>query len=147
MRANNEKITHTLCQAHELVFYPKSIDEAVFIQRQFLGMGYRWSRDDNHNPLGFSIFKEQKCVDNGMLLKDGKMFLLTYQSPGSNSLICTSDQFAADYASPDRAFMLEQFNKLAARIEEIGAKVDTIYKEIHPVKLDKPGLKNPNGAP
>jgi hypothetical protein len=70
-----------------------------------------------------------------MNLDKGMIYACVPQGDIERGFLCTSAQFDEKYVSPHDQ-LLAQFNKLAA-------KVDAIYEELRPAKLDKNGLKKP----
>ena len=132
MKNNTAVITKEFCKGKTLIFFPQTEEEAAFIQRKIFAMGYRWVEDP-----GTSVRHISESVNTGMVL-DEKGFLWFNPSAKSlaTGLLCTSDQFDEKYLSPDRTFMLEQFNKLSA-------KIDAVYEELRPPTLDKPIRSKP----
>ena len=138
MKPNDQKITREFCKGKTLIFYPQTQEEAAFIQRRIFALGFKW-------PSGSTeVGKLADCVSHGILLNAGSVL---YHSPASTNLdvglLCTSAQFDENHLPPEQVFIREQFNKLAARIEEIAKDVAEIKKELQPARLDKPLLKNP----
>jgi hypothetical protein len=127
VKINDQKITKELCAGKILIFCPKTEDEAIFINRQMGELGLL----KQTNPLK----EPARCVTVGFVLKDSE---LHYFDAGLHhtGFVCTKDQFDKNYISPETAFIMEQFNKLSA-------KVDAIYEELKPAKLDKNNLKKP----
>ena len=127
MIENTQKITREFCQGKRLLFFPRTEDEAICIQRKFFALGYKWADGDG------AVKRAELCVKKGMVLNDGQL----YDSPGSESLqkgfLCTADQFDDAYKT-DRELLLDLFNRLAA-IEKQQAE---ILAELRPQQLDKP---------
>ena len=148
MEKNTQTITAELCQSGRLVFYPKTEAEAIFIQKKLFERGCGWG---NH---GASVSYITECVNNGILVEKGRV----YHTPDANSRnrLCDLSQFGEEfdpgkYLPPDQSFMLDQFNKLAARlaarVEEIGQKVDHLHENMFPqVEDTKRGLRRPGGS-
>ncbi len=132
MIKNEEKITKEFCQGKGLIFFPKTVEDAQFIQDSFILMGFKWGDPDTLSD----------CVSNGMVLKEG----LLYSSPNTESrttgFLCTSDQFSVEYKS-DRELIMQLFNQVA----DLGKMVNAIYDELQPKVLDKPVLKKPGTQP
>ena len=138
MKPNDQKITREFCKGRTLIFYPRTEEEAGFIQRRLFELGCGWCNDR-------AVVQNVKdCVSHGIFLDAGKIYYDGGNTAaGRNALLCTSAQFDENYLPPEQVFIWEQFNQLAARIEEINKKVDAIYKELQPAKLDKQVLKKP----
>jgi hypothetical protein len=135
MKANKEKITREFCRGKTLLFFPTSTEEAAFIQRKLFDMGFKWCKE-----FGTRISFEKDCVSSGMTLDEkGSLWTDSLPKHKEKGLVCTSSQFDKSYISPED-LMLEQFNKLSARIDAISQKVDAIYDEVMPHTLNKPRL-------
>lgn len=133
---NNTALTAEFCRNNRLIFRPQSGEEAVFIQERLAAFGIRWVNGD---PVGT---RAAECAAKGMFIDGGKL----YYNPTSDAgcVICAAEQFDKNYLSSDKRFMLDQFNKLSAKIDALTEKVDRLYAEIHPeVANTKPGLKKP----
>jgi hypothetical protein len=137
MQENTSKITRTLCDPQRLVFYPETGEEAKLIQRKLFAMGYGWSKS------GAVIGNVDECVAKGMVLKNGKLYTEPSEESRRIGLLCTGAQFDENYLSPDQEFMLQQFNKLSAKIETLEAKIEVLNEELHPKTLDKHPLFPP----
>jgi hypothetical protein len=137
---NTEKITALFCQGKTLVFYPKTEEDSIFIQNQLFAMGYQW------NDSSRCITAVRESIDCGIYLKNN---VIRYNTANASEggLLCNSSQFAKNYTSPDRAFMLEMFNKMAAQITALSEEVASLRKDLQPAKLDKPVFKKPDSAP
>ena len=141
MKTNNEKITKEFCDGKILIFYPKTGDEAEFIQHKLFEMGFAWKSGLTE------IGNIASCVLNGMELDGGKIYTSPPRGDVDKGFLCTPAQFNGNYLSPEQTFILEQFNKLAARIEDISRKVDAMYDQVMPKSLDKPVFKKPDSTP
>jgi len=139
MKRNTEKITRNFCQGKTLIFYPVTEEEAEFIQRKLFAMGFSWESDALINGIGHG----GSCVKYGMKLEEGK--LATYPQPKDKKagFLCTSDQFDEKFKT-DQELLMEQFNKLSAgqkeiskKLDELIKRVDAVYEEIKPKRLDK----------
>lgn len=142
MNTNNEKITKEFCEGKTLIFQPKTEDEAAFIQRTFFAMGFKWIRD-----CGTKVGWLSECVLKGMALNQEGLCFSVSDDGKERGLLCAASQFDEIYMSPETTFLLAQFNKLAARIEEIATDVAEIKKQLQPEKLDKPVFKKPDSTP
>ena len=138
---NTSPLTFDFCHSHRLVFHPRTVTEAMVIQQRLANFGIRWT---NNDPVGSKL---QECVDKGMAVDGGKLFYNPTQNP--ENLLCSVDQFDKDYVPEGQRFILEQFNKLAARLdgivdrlERLEEKVDALHGEMFPtVENTKPLLK------
>ncbi|MBI3440513.1 MAG: hypothetical protein HY052_01705 [Proteobacteria bacterium] len=149
MHTNTEKITKEFCQGKTLSFKPKTEAEAVFIQRQLLGFGYRWVNS------GHTIIEPKECLKN-IRLKNG----ILYTDPADKGdLLCSSDQFQEKFDPNDPknlsgdTLVQETFNRLSGRIETLETKIDAltstmneILAELRPKRLDKPTPRTPKGG-
>lgn len=125
MKKNNQLLTKEFCKtAGILQFFPRTTDEAGFIQDQFSKMGFEYY--SKTPPVS-------KCIDLGMFLFTDKLIWIGHYDP---SLLCDISQFEEKYIS-DRDFMLEQFNRLAARFDALEARMLGIEQEFQPKRLDK----------
>ena len=132
MDINTAVITKEFCKGKTLIFFPQTEEEAASIQRKIFAMGYNWG-----NNCGASIRDTSGSVSGGMVLDEqGLLWTIPRERHFATGLLCASDQLDEKYLSPDRAFMLELFNKLSA-------KIDAVYEELRPPTLDKPILKKP----
>ena len=136
MRINTEKITPEFCKGKTLLFYPQTEEEAAFIQRRIFALGFKWSANR------VEVQETAGCVQKGMVLEDTTLYFNPTSENREKGFLCTSAQFDEVFVSFEQK-VLEQFNKLSARIEEITQRVDAIYKELQPAKLDKQVLKKP----
>lgn len=135
-QTNNTSLTAAFCLNNRLIFRPRSEEEALFIQERLSAFGIRWVNGD---PVGTRV---AECARHGMIVDEGKLFYNPRSEEGS--ILCTADQFGAEYIPPDKRFLMEQFNKLSAKIDVLTEKVDRLYAELHPEMADtKPGLKKP----
>lgn len=132
MIRNEEKITKELCVGKTLVFLPKNKEESAFIQRNLLDMGCSWARKDGGSMA--EIVPGVGYGAEGICLQLGKMILFG-GGDGAGYLLCSSDQFSENYTS-DRLLLQSLFNVVSALTQ----KVDAIYAEVMPQKLDKPVL-------
>lgn len=87
IRENNQKIDRALCQQATLVFFPKTNDEAVFIQERILGMGFAWK------DMTQTVEHTDACVETGLVL--GAQGMTTHPSVDSiyNGRLCSAEQF------------------------------------------------------
>jgi len=127
MRKNDTMITKEFCRGKTLIFYPKTAEEAEFIQSKIFEMGYHW---------GYARVAEvghaSTCIAAGMVLKNEKLYTDPNNESLLNGILCTYDQF--EKYPTERELMLELFNQLAA----LSKKVDAIYTEVMPRVMDKP---------
>jgi len=86
-----------------------------------------------------------EVISEGLHLKDDRIFC----GPPKKALLCNVGQFerpfdekdpANLYVPAEFAFLLEQFNKLSTRVEELTEEVRKLRKESEPKKLDKPNF-------
>jgi hypothetical protein len=90
MKENTEKITREFCKNKNLIFYPKTEEEAAFIQRKIFDMGYDWINP--HEERG--VIRTKKCVEMGMTLWNGDLYYNVRESDKrGGGLLCTSGQF------------------------------------------------------
>jgi hypothetical protein len=139
---NRSKLTPEFCRKHRLLFYPRTTEDAVFIQERLADFGIHWV--GGAGPGSHA----RECVDKGMLVDGGEL----YYNPQAKSddILCDATQFDKNFLPPDRAFLLEQFNKLAekidaqsARIAELEKKVGEMQDALFPkVEDTKPSLKH-----
>lgn len=135
MQENTQKITKEFCQGKVLLFYPRTAEESVFIQRKVFEMGYKWA----DNTVEITLV--EKSLLTGMALdRAGRLWVSPNTEHRTTGWLCTSNQFNEDYLSPDQTFILEQFNKLAARLDRLETKIDAIYDELRPQMIQKPIL-------
>ena len=145
MKPNDQKITREFCKGRTLIFYPRTEEEAGFIQRRLFELGCVWCNDR-------AVVQNVKdCVSHGIFLDAGKIYYDGGNTAaGRNALLCTSAQFdqgAAPELTPEEQKSLrEEFNALAALVKDMAKKVDALYDEVMPKKLDKPTLKGPDQA-
>ena len=140
MRQNNAYITRELCHSSRVVFYPKDVDEAIYIQKKLFEMGCRWARD------GIEVANVAESVGKGLLCEKGTL----YYNPDKEKpfVIATADQFDPDYLPPEQAYVRDRFNELSARIDDLAEKVNRIHDALFPdVDTTKPTLQKPRGAP
>ncbi|MEZ0261107.1 MAG: hypothetical protein ACAH80_08860 [Alphaproteobacteria bacterium] len=125
-------ITRALCHSARLVFSPKTEEEAIFIQERLFAMGCAWG-DGRTN-----VSEVASCVAKGILVDHGKI----YYNPNSDpkNILCRTDQLDSNYVPPDKAFLIEQFNKVHARLEAIEKRLKVLEE---PEPLDKLPLKRP----
>jgi hypothetical protein len=135
VRINREKITKELCETEDLIFFPETQEESMFIQRKLMDMGYKWV-SGHSAPVA-----ETRILSSGLVLLRGKIYRRGDED-NSNYLKCDLYQFDRNL-SPDQALIMEQFNKFSARLEEIVQAVAEMQKELRPAKLDKTPLKGP----
>jgi len=143
MQENVDKITPELCKKKDLVFYPKTVAEVVFIQRQLFAMGFQWF--NAHAPHKIQWIDE--CLSEGMHLNGGKLSWDVYET--KKSLLCQATQFEEvfDESDPknlhvpaDQSFLLQLFNTLSARIDGLAEEVDIMREALQPRGLEKPAV-------
>jgi hypothetical protein len=136
---NQEPITRALVETNDLVFYPKTENEAIFIQQRLFELGARWG---SHGAV---VDEVANCIAKGMICKRGELLYNPVLS--EPYLHCTSEQFSQDFVPPERAFLIEQFRIIAERLERIEQRLDGIESELTPSHLDKRGLNAPGSGP
>jgi hypothetical protein len=143
-------ITKEFCKDKTLVFYPKSEGEATFIQKSLFAMGFNWSGASKDKLYSAS------CVTYGIELSEkGNLYISPTVSTLQTAVFCTAAQFdppfsAAQHSeisavSTDRNLMLlliENFNQMAKRIDDLAGQVADIKAEIAPKHLQKDNFKN-----
>lgn len=143
MRVNTQKITNDLCDSESLLFRPDTKEDARFIQRKLFTMGYRWINGDS------KVHCVDECCKVGLILQDGAI----YHGPPikkEDYLLCSRSQL--DYLDQpfltpeERVSLIQEFKKMAARVEDMAAKVDALYAEVMPRRLDKSEFKKPSAG-
>jgi hypothetical protein len=139
--SHSSKLTPEFCRQNNVMFRPKTIDEAIFIQQRLADFGIGWVTGDS---IGANA---SECVNYGMVVQEGKL----YHSPNSNArnILCSPEQFDAHYLPPEQKFFLEHFNRLAERIDALATrleslehKVDVMHEALFPkIENIKPALK------
>lgn len=133
-RKNTEKITPEMMRRERLVFYPATQEEAAVIQERLIAMGGKWGGEHGANAAEL-----ENCVQKGFLCERGTFYY--NPSSSSSSLLCTVNQLDENYMPPDRAFLMEQFNKMTACIEGLTAQVAELKGEVAALKAELyPGL-------
>lgn len=115
-------LTAEFCHRNNIKFYPKTVDEALFIQKRLADFGIRWV---DNSAVGANV---SECTSLGMAVQNGKL----YYNPSSSTayITCTSEQLDRNYVPPERAFLIEQFNKMADTINTLAARVESLEKKI-----------------
>lgn len=119
---NTSPLTFEFCHSHRLVFQPRTGEEALLIQQRLRDYGIIWANSDS---VGSKI---QECVEKGMAVESGKLYYNPTQSP--DNILCSADQFDRNYIPEDRRFILEQFNKLAGRLDDIVTRLEALEKKV-----------------
>lgn len=134
MQENREKITKDFCRGKILLFFPKTENEAAFIQRQIFSLGFKWCRE-----YGTEVSFLDRCVVSGMELDDGVLYTGPSESDRNRGVLCNSAQFDDSYVAPltDREMLMAIFNRLAA-VEKQQAE---ILAELRPKILQKPAFE------
>ena len=140
MQVNDQKITKEFCKGKTLIFFPRSFDEAVFIQRQIFKMGFKWGKGSyDFEDSSTTVIDSDARLLEGLLLEKNKEAL--FARPDTEELrsgvLCDPAQLDETYLPPQQQVM-EQFNKLSDRVEQVAAMVDELRAEMSPKKLDKP---------
>jgi len=141
MEKNTETITREFCQGKNLIFQPKTVEEAVFIQRKIFEMGYRWywSRSNRVDNI-------EQSLNAGIELRHGQLFTGGYSAP-KDGILCTVHQFNEPfdpkdiknlYVPPNQEFILELFNRMAEKIDSLEDEVKQLRKEVGPKEPPKP---------
>jgi len=132
----NDILTKEFCDNNILLFYPKTPEEAEFIQYKIFEMGYAWGGSE-----GTRICNLEECVSKGMVLKHGGL----YYNPDANSknsgIVCTSEQFDKNYRPP--LTLEQQIKELAAEVTALHATINAIYEAVSPKTIDKPRVSAP----
>lgn len=137
-----ERLTPEFCRSNDIIFHPKNSGDAQSIQKALFGMGIFWADGSK------TIKHTDECVKCGLVIQKGKIY---YKGENDNTryIAAAMEQLDEDYLSPDRKFMMEQFNKISARLDEMDRKFDELRREILPYELEKPApgfLKKEKGA-
>lgn len=148
MKINDQKITREFCERKLLVFFPRTLEEAQFIQRKIFEMGFQWGKGtyDFENGSTTVQVSDHRLLEGLVLDEKGNLFAHPIKKHLQSGLLCDTAQFDEAYLTSQQK-MMEQFNKLSARIEEIAKSVARIEKELQPKNLDKPAFKKPDSAP
>ena len=136
---NSPKITREFCAGRKLCFHPQTEDEARFIQERLFELGFKW-REGQTRPLYLD-----SLAAGTLYLENGVMFRSSAREV--RGTLCDIKQLDEKYLSPDQAFMLEQFNKMAAQIETLTQRVAELEAALRPhgdVEKTKRPLTPPN---
>jgi len=141
MKRNTDIITRDVADSNSIVFFPKTPEEAAFIQQSLLGMGVVWKDGDA------SVTEIASSLKSGLGVVGGKMVLQPKISQGE-WLLADSAQFTIPYVAPDQQRIIDMFNKLGARLDQLDKKVDKIHDELFPeVSKTKPALRPQRSEP
>lgn len=132
-----EKITKEFCKGKTLLFHPESEAEAEFIQQSLFRMGFCW---DSGKIFPLNL---KQCCETGFILwsEDNRLYTNFGPHARKTSVLCTSAQFDPPFAktmvqlstnSDPMALILQEFNKMAERIDRLSAEVQDLNQ-----KMDK----------
>lgn len=132
--ANNNsrpKITREYCAGHKLCFHPQSGDEARFIQERLFELGFKWRDGQTHALYLDNLPSGTLFVENSVMFRSTEREV--------SGILCDIKQLDEKYLSPDQAFMMAQFNKMAAQIEALTQKVTDLEAALRThTEIDKP---------
>ena len=115
-----------------VIFFPHTKAEAVFIQRCLFEKGIHWKN------LGKTLHSPQQCIDNGMIVMKGVIYTLPTEGTASfKGVICDVTALSAHFNTT--AASLEH------RIAQLEAQIESIGGTLKPVTLSKPA--NADAAP
>jgi hypothetical protein len=141
---NTQPITRELCARNDLIFYPKTAEEAAYIQTRLFSLGCFWERGEAASKVQYP----DACAAKGLVSRRGELF--TSPQLDKPYLLCTADQLGEKYVPPSQAFLFEQFNLLAERLDRrfdaIEKRLDGIEAQLAPANLDKQRLKSPGSG-
>lgn len=143
MQANNEKITPELLRRSQLVFYPRTAEETIFIQQRLLDMGAVWADGVA------KVSHVADSVNTGLIVQQGKILYNPGKDPAYR--LATIEQFDGEYLTPEQKFLKEQFDKVHARLDEMDRKIGELQAALLPRDIGKlpkdvagkPALKRP----
>lgn len=125
------KITREYCAGRKLCFHPQTGDEAKFIQERLFELGFKW-RDGQTDPLYLdSLPSGTLFAENGVMSRSTERDI--------SGVPCHIKQLDEKYLTADQAFMMAQFNKMAAQIESLTQKVTDLEAALRThTEIDKP---------
>lgn len=138
MRINDQKITPELAAQADLVFFPKSLEEAVFIQRKLFDMGFTWGSGTYEFENGSTdlISADTRLLEGLQLDREkGGLFAHPDKDALNDGLLCTVEQLAKDFVSPHQQ-LLNAFNDVSRRLA-------ALEEQINPRVLEKKNLGGP----
>lgn len=126
-----EKLTPEFCRNNDIIFHPKNRAEARSLQRALFEMGFAWGSGVQ------SVQCLDECVGNGLVLQKGSIY---YRGADDNTpyVHCAIERLDENYVSPERKFLMEQFDKINARLDELEKMVREVRNEVLPHEVDKP---------
>jgi len=142
MQHNKDKINVETAKGRFLFFYPRTPEAAEDLLRKLRAAGFS-PRAKSSTPL-----TPEGMIEKGVGVLDGEFFCAPNRSWNGAPLgnwLCTAEQLDAGYLPPDQRLMMDLFNRLNARIDELAEKIDRIERHVIPQDIEKPGLRRPTG--
>jgi hypothetical protein len=149
MIENNTQITTEILSYNDLIFQPKTIDEAVFIQEKIFELGGAWF-DQGKKKQNIKLLAQ--CVSGGMYTINGWLNTRPGDEVKKVGILCTSEQFDEAYVPPlsakEQGELARAFNGVKAKLTEVTAELSEV-KEIlvtAGLPLKKSAAHSPKGA-
>lgn len=147
MQEYKDKISPETSEGRFLFFYPADTDEARILVGKLRDAGFKMREKAS------TAMSVKNMVAEGVGVINGEYFCNPNRGWNGAPLgnwLCTIDQIDSDYLPPEQRMMVDLFNKLTARIDELAEKIDRIEQQVCPQEMDKKprtkGLK-PGGKP
>lgn len=129
-------LTRAEMHGKQLLFYPKTEEEAVALQQKLLDMGIPWS----HGPR--SVTNVEFTLQHGLLVKDDKLYYANADK--SAYTVVSTKRILTDFIPPEKKFLMEQFDRINKRLDALEKRVDEIHEALYPKSDKKPVLKPPS---
>lgn len=147
MRENKDKISPETSEGKFFFFYPVTGEEAQLLVSKLRDAGFKMREKSS------TAMSPENMVTHGVGVINGEYFCNPNKGWNGAPLgnwLCTIEQIDSDYLPPDQRRMVDLFNKLTARIDELAEKINRIEQQVCPQEMDKkPRAKglNPGGKP
>ncbi len=124
----------------KLIFFPSSEEEATALQQKLIDMGIPWS----HGPK--SVTNIENTMQFGLVVMDDKLYYANGDKNGDKSGYTSTStrRILGEFISPEKKFLIEQFEKINKRLDALERRVDEIHEAVYPKFDKKPVLKPPS---
>lgn len=129
MTEHNQRLTKEFLQKNNVVFHPRTREEATVVLKNLFKMDFAWA--NGHTEVGWL----KESIAGGILILDGKIY--HGPDPARKYIVCDVAQLDGNWV-PFEERVMALFNEQAERQKRIEEKLDRLLAEIEPKEIDKP---------
>lgn len=126
------RLSEKFLKENNVIFFPHTRAEAVFIQRCLFEHGIGWKN------TGKALHNSTECIANGMLVMKGVLYTLPAEGPNHfKGVICDVTALSAHFNGATAA--------LEHRIVQLEQQVAELNEALKPAKIAKPLSRKAGG--